>query len=188
MHRVFRQIATLALFATFALGLAACGAKTPAGGKDVAATVNGKEITLSDVDRLINQQTNGQRLLDYREYAQAKGIKYDCFSDHAITVQELEDVAKHQGTEFRHGDIVIVRTGFTDDLGAAHRRATLRYSGSHFNEFTGEYSPTPTQSNDLSDFGTDRVTLDNGRALKTGYAFHQAKRGSTQSGDYDAPN
>ncbi|CAG2001443.1 hypothetical protein QX201_010765 [Fusarium graminearum] len=58
-------------------------------------------------------------LLDYREYAQVKGIEYSCFSDHAITVQELEDIAKHQGTELRHGDIIIIRTGYTEDLGNA---------------------------------------------------------------------
>lgn len=64
MHRVFRQFATLALFAAFALGLAACGGKGSAGGggKDVAATVNGKEITLADVDRIVSQQLQGQQL------------------------------------------------------------------------------------------------------------------------------
>lgn len=63
MHRVFRQFATLALFAAFALSLAACGGKGPgSGGKDVAATVNGKEITLADVDRIVNQQLQGQQL------------------------------------------------------------------------------------------------------------------------------
>lgn len=62
MHRVFRQFATLALFAAFALGLAACGGKDKPGGRDVAATVNGKEITLADVDRLVTQQLQGQQL------------------------------------------------------------------------------------------------------------------------------
>jgi peptidyl-prolyl cis-trans isomerase SurA len=62
VHRVFRQFATLALFAAFALSLAACGGKGAAGGKDVAATVNGKEITLADVDRIVNQQLQGQQL------------------------------------------------------------------------------------------------------------------------------
>ena len=55
-------------------------------------------------------------LLDYRAYAEAKGIKYSCFSDHAITVKDLEAVAEHQGTKFKHGDILIVRSGFTEDL------------------------------------------------------------------------
>ena len=55
-------------------------------------------------------------LLDYRAYALAKGIQYSCFDDHAISVKTLEDVAKYQGTEFKFGDILIVRTGFTEDL------------------------------------------------------------------------
>jgi hypothetical protein len=63
VHRVFRQIATPALFAAFALGLAACGGGSDGKGpKDVAATVNGKEIKLADVDRIVNQQLQGQQL------------------------------------------------------------------------------------------------------------------------------
>ncbi|MBV9925882.1 MAG: SurA N-terminal domain-containing protein [Acidobacteria bacterium] len=64
MHRVFRQIATPALFAALALGLAACGGTTSGKGQaaDVAATVNGKEIKLADVDRIVNQQLQGQQL------------------------------------------------------------------------------------------------------------------------------
>ncbi|MET0645092.1 MAG: SurA N-terminal domain-containing protein [Pyrinomonadaceae bacterium] len=64
-----RQIATLALFASFALSLAACGGKTPAGGKDVAATVNGKEVTLAEVDRIVNQQAQGQQLSTLQQAA-----------------------------------------------------------------------------------------------------------------------
>jgi len=59
-------------------------------------------------------------LLDYRAYAQAKGIKYDCFDTHAISTQDLEDIAVHQGTTLKLGDILIVRTGYTEDLGAAN--------------------------------------------------------------------
>jgi len=58
-------------------------------------------------------------LLDYRAYAEAKGIKYDCFDSHAISVQDLEAIAKHQGTTFKFGDVLIVRSGYTEDLGAA---------------------------------------------------------------------
>jgi parvulin-like peptidyl-prolyl isomerase len=62
--RAFRRIATIAVFAAVLLALAACGSRAGDGKKaeDVAATVNGKEIYLSDVDRLINQQTQGQQL------------------------------------------------------------------------------------------------------------------------------
>jgi hypothetical protein len=70
-------------------------------------------------------------LLDYRAYAQEKGIKYDCFSNHGISVQTLEDVAKHQGTEFKHGDIVIIRSGFTEDLGAGNAEEQEKMLGTH---------------------------------------------------------
>ncbi len=69
MHRVLRQIATLALFAALPLSLAACGGKSSAGGKDVAATVNGKEITLAEVDRIVNQQAQGQQLSTLQQAA-----------------------------------------------------------------------------------------------------------------------
>jgi peptidyl-prolyl cis-trans isomerase C len=42
--------------------LSACGGGNGPKKPDVAATVNGKEITLAEVDRLINQQTQGQQL------------------------------------------------------------------------------------------------------------------------------
>ena len=56
-------------------------------------------------------------LLDYKAYAEAKGIKYSCFDSHKITVADMEAVAKHQGTEFKFGDVLIVRSGFTEELG-----------------------------------------------------------------------
>jgi len=70
-------------------------------------------------------------LLDYRAYAQAKGIKYECFDGHTITLDALKDVAKHQGTTFRQGDILIVRSGFTEDLGAAGAEEQEQMLGTH---------------------------------------------------------
>lgn len=55
-------------------------------------------------------------LLDYRAYAQAKGIEYTPFSRHVITVADLEAIAAHQGTEIRQGDVLFVRSGFSEDL------------------------------------------------------------------------
>lgn len=58
-------------------------------------------------------------LLDYRAYAEAKGIEYDCFDAHAIPARILEDIANFQSTALKQGDILIVRTGYTEDLSAA---------------------------------------------------------------------
>jgi kynurenine formamidase len=70
-------------------------------------------------------------LLDYKAYAKAKGIRYDCFDSHAITVDDLEAVAKQQGTSFKYGDILIVRTGFTDELGGASAEAQAKMLSTH---------------------------------------------------------
>ena len=35
-----------------------------------------------------------------------------------LKTSELEEVAKWEGVEFKQGDILIVRTGFTEELGA----------------------------------------------------------------------
>ncbi len=90
MHRVFRQFATLALFAAFALGLAACGGKSPTGGKDVAATVNGKEITLADVDRIVTQQLQGQQL-STPDMAAARLQALDTLIQREAVVQKAEN-------------------------------------------------------------------------------------------------
>lgn len=55
-------------------------------------------------------------LLDYKAYADANGVQYSPFEAHTITVKDLEAVAEHQGTTFKQGDILIVRSGFTGAL------------------------------------------------------------------------
>ena len=70
-------------------------------------------------------------LLDYKAYAEAKGIKYNCFDNHTISLKELEDVAAWEGLQFKHGDICIVRTGFTEDLGAASGEEQEQMLGTH---------------------------------------------------------
>jgi parvulin-like peptidyl-prolyl isomerase len=62
--RVFKQSAVILLAAAaLSAALSGCsGSKANGqGGKDVAATVNGKNITLSEVDKVISQQTGGQQ-------------------------------------------------------------------------------------------------------------------------------
>lgn len=53
-------------------------------------------------------------LIDFKEYMDSQGMPYHCLDGHRITVEEMETVAKHQGVEFRRGDILIVRTGITE--------------------------------------------------------------------------
>lgn len=55
-------------------------------------------------------------LLDYRAYAEAKGIQYETCSRHVITISDLEAIAKHQGTELKQGDILLIRSGYAEDI------------------------------------------------------------------------
>ncbi|HEX8708643.1 MAG TPA: SurA N-terminal domain-containing protein [Pyrinomonadaceae bacterium] len=65
MHRLVKQTIPLAILVLVASIFAACGNTTgtgSAGSKDnVAALVNGKEIKLSEVDTILNQQIKGQQ-------------------------------------------------------------------------------------------------------------------------------
>jgi len=53
-------------------------------------------------------------LLDLVRYYTSNGsqLPYDPWTTHGITVNELEAVAKHQGVQFRTGDILLIRVGF----------------------------------------------------------------------------
>lgn len=55
-------------------------------------------------------------LLDYRAYAKRKGIQYSAIDRHGIPLSALLDVAKEQDVTFIPGDILIVRSGWTEDF------------------------------------------------------------------------
>ncbi|KAB2578668.1 hypothetical protein DBV05_g2713 [Lasiodiplodia theobromae] len=59
-------------------------------------------------------------LLDVRAYLdEVKGVPAvlaSACSGRRISVDELEAVAAHQGVEFRRGDVLVVRTGFTEEM------------------------------------------------------------------------
>lgn len=57
-------------------------------------------------------------LLDWSSYAIRNGIQYDPFSPHAIPLQQLQAVAVEQNVKFRAGDILLIRSGWTN---AYHR-------------------------------------------------------------------
>ncbi|KAH8689505.1 hypothetical protein BGW36DRAFT_401851 [Talaromyces proteolyticus] len=54
-------------------------------------------------------------LLDYVEYAARREIKYSLFSDHAIPLSILQDIAKEQGVTFQYGDLLFVRIGLVQE-------------------------------------------------------------------------
>jgi parvulin-like peptidyl-prolyl isomerase len=77
VHRAAKQIIILFFVASLAFASAACNrtgsGATASADPSVAATVNGKNITLSEVDQLISQQTQGQQAqMSQLELAQAR--------------------------------------------------------------------------------------------------------------------
>ncbi|KZO89793.1 hypothetical protein CALVIDRAFT_491381 [Calocera viscosa TUFC12733] len=53
-------------------------------------------------------------LLDYVKYAAKHNLKYDVFSNHAITTEVVQAMAAESNVEFRAGDILLVHVGFTE--------------------------------------------------------------------------
>ncbi|MDX6385265.1 MAG: hypothetical protein QOK48_2838 [Blastocatellia bacterium] len=73
MQRKYGSFIWLAAVALGALLIAACGSGTESPSNTVAATVNGKKIMLAEVERLINQQTQGKQSdLSAHDLAQAR--------------------------------------------------------------------------------------------------------------------
>lgn len=70
-------------------------------------------------------------LVDYKAWADSQGKTYDPFSDHRITIAELEEVIKWQGVELRHGDVFIVRSGFTEALTGISGEEQAEKLGTH---------------------------------------------------------
>jgi hypothetical protein len=54
--------------------------------------------------------------IDFKKYADETGRDFDPYQSHQISVQDIEAVAKRQGVEFRQGDVLLIRSGFTEGL------------------------------------------------------------------------
>lgn len=54
--------------------------------------------------------------IDWKLYADENNIKWNPYSDDSMTTEDLEKVAAKQGVEFRPGDVIIIRSGFTEGL------------------------------------------------------------------------
>lgn len=54
-------------------------------------------------------------LLDYRSWASEQGIHYDAFDTHRITLNEILRCAESQNVQFHPGDILLIRSGWTED-------------------------------------------------------------------------
>ena len=70
-------------------------------------------------------------LLDYKAWADAHGVVFSPYDRHEISVGDLETVAAYQGSTFQQGDILIVRTGFTEKLATEDSEAQAALLGTH---------------------------------------------------------
>jgi kynurenine formamidase len=68
-------------------------------------------------------------LLDWRRYAIANSIEYSPFERYPITLAELQLVAKQQQVEFQPGDILLIRTGWTEEYNKLDVQTKLQLPG-----------------------------------------------------------
>ncbi|KAL1910542.1 hypothetical protein Sste5344_003797 [Sporothrix stenoceras] len=57
-------------------------------------------------------------LIDYKAYADRKGLNYSPFSPHKVTVDVMDAIAREQGVTLQRGDVLILRTGYMESLQA----------------------------------------------------------------------
>ena len=54
--------------------------------------------------------------IDFKRYADETGRVFNPFTDDKISIGDIETVAEKQGVKFRQGDVIIIRSGFTEGL------------------------------------------------------------------------
>lgn len=54
--------------------------------------------------------------IDFKKYADESGRRFDPFASDTISIEDIKTVAKRQGVEFKIGDVIIIRSGFTEAL------------------------------------------------------------------------
>ncbi|OAG09723.1 uncharacterized protein CC84DRAFT_1235575 [Paraphaeosphaeria sporulosa] len=95
------------------------GAEQPNGKRAWYGGTTGDEISKMESDRIgighWAQDGIAARgfLIDYVSYAEKKGQKVNGMTGHAITLDEVKEIAKECRIEFRPGDIFFLRCGFT---------------------------------------------------------------------------
>lgn len=55
-------------------------------------------------------------LLDWKAYAIKHNITHSAFDSHAVTLHDLLEIAKDEDVTFREGDILVLRTGWTEEF------------------------------------------------------------------------
>ncbi|PPJ55527.1 hypothetical protein CBER1_05389 [Cercospora berteroae] len=69
--------------------------------------------------------------IDFKKYADETGRAFNPFTDDKITIEDIETIAKKQGVEFKEGDVIIIRSGFTEGLTDKSGEEQEKLMGSH---------------------------------------------------------
>jgi hypothetical protein len=69
--------------------------------------------------------------IDWKRYADEEGIKFNPYDADSFTPEDIEKVAKKQGVEFRPGDVIIIRSGYTEGLTDVSAEKQAELMGSH---------------------------------------------------------
>lgn len=67
-------------------------------------------------------------LLDFHSWRLKNGVDYNPFETGHITLEQLKAVADAQGTDIRHGDILIIRSGYIAAFNALSAAARKDYA------------------------------------------------------------
>jgi len=79
------------------------------------AEVTGKPGTRMGLENWARRGIAGRGvMLDMARYLASKGDPIDCATDRRFTVEELEGCREAQGVEIQAGDVLLIRTGWTD--------------------------------------------------------------------------
>ncbi|KIW11218.1 hypothetical protein PV08_10518 [Exophiala spinifera] len=76
-------------------------------------------------------------LLDWREYAKQNGINYSPFETHAIPLEQLLEVSRIQNITFCAGDILLIRTGWTEEYRRLAGEEKLQLATREVRSFVG---------------------------------------------------
>ena len=76
-------------------------------------------------------------LLDWRSYALRNKIQYSPFTSHPIPLDELLAVAAEQNVTFRRGDVLLIRSGWTEEYLKLTTEQQLALSRREKREFVG---------------------------------------------------
>lgn len=80
-----------------------------------ASEVTGKPGSRGGIDHWARRGIAGRAvLLDVGRFLESRGDPIDFTTDRRFTVEELEDCRKAQGVEFEPGDVLLLRTGWTE--------------------------------------------------------------------------